>query len=432
MNREPNVNLKGTDDGFATKYPDCATKKTFWRSGRRYVARMRNRVGVVVEGRRERLQAAWFITAAWVFVLLQELVMPVVNRSLSPNTIARDLVCSVLGLGLALASGLLIQGLHRISLPIRAALSVLLAFGCSAILLALDNTLVRPIADLLTLGRAGFHAPDALVWQVVDASLYIWVFSFGATLVLLLDANARYRERSRQLAEADAAAKSAQLAALRFQLNPHFLFNTLNALSALVVTRRTDQAEVMIERLSEFLRSTLAANWSEEITLQDELAGLEGYLEIEAARFEDRFHFDVDVPAELLGAIVPNLLLQPLAENSIKYAVARSSAPVRLQVGARARRDELELWVSDAGAVGAPPIPGRGAGVGLSNVAGRLAALYGSQGRLQTEQRPDGYRTTIRMPLALRPTAPLPQAANTGHRIEPTHDAKLRTQAGNP
>src|SRR5690606_1139451 len=149
--------------------------------------------------------------------------------------------------------------------------------------------------------------------------------------------------------EAERTATAARLAALRYQLNPHFLFNTLNAISSLVVTRRNAEAEGMLSRLSDFLRATLADVSDSVVSLDAELATLQTYLEVEALRFADRLIIEVDCPAALRDANVPGFILQPLVENAIKYAVAPAKRPVTIQIIAKRQGDALVLQVNDDG-----------------------------------------------------------------------------------
>jgi LytS/YehU family sensor histidine kinase len=241
--------------------------------------------------------------------------------------------------------------------------------------------------------------PSSFARNVLDLGFYLWICSFYVAVVLLLEANRIAQDRSRRWAEADAAAKSAQLSALRFQLNPHFLFNTLNAVSSLVVTRRNEDAELMIERLSDFLRSTLASAGSQEHTLEDEVQLLEAYLDIELVRFGDRLRFEFAIPADLACARLPSLILQPLVENAVKYAVAPSSRPIQITVEARQEGHCLVLSVVDDGPNAEAPASQPGVRMGLENVTNRLLALYGERGALTCRASPAGFQVELRLPL---------------------------------
>ncbi|MEW5684219.1 MAG: histidine kinase [Pseudomonadota bacterium] len=205
-------------------------------------------------------------------------------------------------------------------------------------------------------------------------------------------------EREQRLSRALAAAQEAQLAALRFQINPHFLFNSLNAVMSLVGAGRNRDAETVVARLAEFFRATLSSEPNAMVTLEEEFDLLGAYLDIEAARFGERLKVVMDLPSPLSEARAPHLLLQPLAENAIKHAVAPSKRPVTVRVTARADGDRLRLEVTDDGAV--EPVVGRsGLGVGLGNVAARLTTLYGGEGRLAVHGSPRGFSAEVTLPL---------------------------------
>jgi sensor histidine kinase YesM len=230
---------------------------------------------------------------------------------------------------------------------------------------------------------------------------FVFIYGFYALAWGLRLSEMAVRESQRRLAEANSAAQQAQLAALRFQLNPHFLFNTLNALSSLIVTNRNEDAEHVTMKLAEFLRLTLEADPEQEVTLDEELATTQSYLEIETARFGDRLHVEIDCPSDLLGAHVPSFLLQPLAENAVKYAVAPSRTPVTLSIHANEVAGMLQLVVKDDGrhVFGAPPPAGLG--VGLANVRKRLEAFYQELGHIEARATERGFIVTLTLPLRI-------------------------------
>jgi LytS/YehU family sensor histidine kinase len=198
------------------------------------------------------------------------------------------------------------------------------------------------------------------------------------------------QERALTASRLDTQLAEAQLQALQRQLHPHFLFNTLNAISALM-HRDVEAADQMLSRLSDLLRMALDQRTQQEIPLKDELEFLQKYLEIEQARFGDRLSVDYAVDPETLDAQVPNLILQPLVENSIRHAVAVRIEPGQIGVRARREGDRLELSVRDNGP-GMPPgrlaAPARG--VGLSNTRSRLERLYGAAQHLTFSEPPGG------------------------------------------
>lgn len=215
-------------------------------------------------------------------------------------------------------------------------------------------------------------------------------------LALLTGEKARVAER--RASEFREAAKASELRSLRYQVNPHFLFNTLNSLSSLVMTNRAGQAEQMIQTMSRFYRHSLADEPTGDVALDDEFDLQQLYLEIEAVRFPERLKSIFDLPEDLRDARVPGMILQPLVENSVKYAVSPVNRPVTITVTAREEFDRLVITVSDDGP-GVPPSGRHGFGIGLANVRDRLEARFGSDVSLESGPVPGGYRSEIRIPL---------------------------------
>ncbi|TWI14359.1 sensor histidine kinase [Aerolutibacter ruishenii] len=243
---------------------------------------------------------------------------------------------------------------------------------------------------------------------------FVWLYGLIAAILVIIQANRTVRERERELADAraaeiearalaaraEAAASAARLAALRYQLNPHLLFNALNAASSLVVTGRNEQAEALLSKLSAFLRTTLVTDPASTVSVAQELATIETYLDIETVRFGERLRVVLDCPPELEDAQVPSFILQPLAENAVKYAVAPTRDTVTLHIAVAREGDDLAIFVEDDGApIKAAGVRG-GTGVGLANVRQRLAVLHGERGTLHAAPLLRGYRATLRLPLA--------------------------------
>ena len=197
------------------------------------------------------------------------------------------------------------------------------------------------------------------------------------------------------------AAKAAELRSLRYQVNPHFLFNTLNSLSALVLTGKTAAAERMIQTISTFYRRSLADDPTSDVPLSEEFASQKLYLDIETLRFPDRLKAVYDLPDALAGALVPGMILQPLVENSVKHAVAPASRKVTITLSAREEYGRLVVTVADngAGAVREAARPRDGFGIGLGNVHERLAARFGDEASIVSGATSNGYATQIRIPL---------------------------------
>jgi sensor histidine kinase YesM len=229
---------------------------------------------------------------------------------------------------------------------------------------------------------------------------YILVFGVNMALFQVSFARRTALKQELQLSQALTKAQEAQLAALRYQLNPHFLFNALNSISALIVTKRNEEAELMTDKLSRFLRSSLNADPRELIPLEEELSLTEEYLDIESVRFGDRLDVDIDCSANACQALIPGFLVQPLVENAIKHGVARSKAQTQISISGEVIEDQLVIRVANC-AEGEPdgPAPASG-GVGLANVRKRLEAVYGKAAKLQTGRSGRTYVAAITIPVA--------------------------------
>jgi two-component system sensor histidine kinase AlgZ len=199
------------------------------------------------------------------------------------------------------------------------------------------------------------------------------------------------------LAQAQAEARDAELRALRLQVNPHFLFNSLNAISALVAAQSNREANRMLGCVSDFLRATLAHDGRHEHSLAEELALLDAYLEIEKARLGERLRLTMKAGPDLLDSVVPYLMLQPLVENAIRHGIAPLAAPGRLDIHLERAGTQLVVEVQNDGQQPAQ----RGSGIGLANVRERLRHLYGDRQQVEAGWHPDG-RFCVRIALPLR------------------------------
>jgi signal transduction histidine kinase len=226
---------------------------------------------------------------------------------------------------------------------------------------------------------------------------YFLLLAWATTYFALL-AGVQAREAERREEQFRSAAKAAELRSLRYQVNPHFLFNTLNSLSALVMTGKADRAEAMIQTMSRFYRHSLADELTNDVPLRDEFDLQRLYLDIEAVRFPERLRSVFDLPPALADARVPGMILQPLVENSVKYAVSAVTRPVTITVAAREELDALVITVSDDGP-GVPKGSTHGLGIGLANVRDRLQARFGPAVGFVSGAGNGGYRTEIRIPL---------------------------------
>jgi signal transduction histidine kinase len=271
-------------------------------------------------------------------------------------------------------------------LPLHLGLTLGSAVGAMALLhLAypfLPGKEPTPLADMLVGGAIS----EAIAFGCVVAVLHAWEFY------------RRYRERETLAAQLQARLSDAQLRALRAQLNPHFLFNTLNAATALL-HRDPDAADAMLTRLGELLRLTLRAEPEHETPLHEELALLERYLAIMRIRFADRVTVRCEMDPRVADALVPSFILQPLVENAFEHGVARLQRPGRIDVTAAAdAHGTLVLTVRDDG----PGLDGAGrpAGLGLANARNRLTELYGARGALELRAAPGGGTVVeVRLPL---------------------------------
>ncbi len=208
----------------------------------------------------------------------------------------------------------------------------------------------------------------------------------------------------RRLADAESAAQAAQVRALRYQVNPHFLFNTLNSLSSLVMTGRTDRAETMLLALSTFFRTSLSLDPGADVTLAEEIELQRLYLDIEKARFPDRLQVEIDVPEDLEQARLPALILQPIVENAIKYGVSKSRKAVVIRIEARPLGDgrmvvEVANRLKHGGKIDLPAATHEGTGLGLANVCQRLEARFGSRASCRYGPMTEGgFKVTLTMP----------------------------------
>ena len=225
-------------------------------------------------------------------------------------------------------------------------------------------------------------------------------FIAWAALYLALCYAAEAQMLERRTAQLRGAAQAAELRALRYQVNPHFLFNTLNSLSSLVMTGKREEAERMILNLSNFFRTSLSGDPTEDVPLSAEIQLQRLYLDIEGVRFPDRLLVKVDLPERLRNACVPGLLLQPLVENAVKYGVARSRRPVTIRLAALEDSGGLVLTVENDGEPGGVRAEEQGTGVGLANVRDRLAARFGDRASCRWGPLPGGgFRVTLTMPI---------------------------------
>jgi signal transduction histidine kinase len=334
--------------------------------------------------------------------------------------------------------GIIVALAAKSSLRRRAVVAVLASFGAAAamagILIYADRYQDKPQDEMHYISKEGYRitelgnetrierdeaAPLVVTWPRVSAlppfeqfriaadSIVGWLFFFMAwsAFYLAIKSQELALTAERRAADAESAAQSAQLRALRYQINPHFLFNTLNSLSSLVMTGRNDRAEAMLLALSTFFRSSLSLDPAADITLAQEIDLQRLYLEIEKSRFPDRLQVEIDVPEKLRSARLPALILQPIVENAIKYGVSKTRQKVLIRIAGEMLPDgRMQISVSNRLTNGRknelPAATHEGTGLGLANVSQRLETRFGSKaecryGPMQT----GGYKVTLTMPV---------------------------------
>jgi two-component system LytT family sensor kinase len=279
-------------------------------------------------------------------------------------------------------------------------LHLLLSLGWALLKLCLEATFhltwnefwpIRPpvtlTSEVTLLFIFGFHTSVVAYWVVLSIQTAI-------------DNYARFQERARAVLRSDLRSSQletqvaqARLGALKAQLQPHFLFNTLNAIVVLVRQQKGQQAEETLARFSDLLRAVLADMDAQEVTLGRELEYLKLYLSIEQLRFSDRLRIEIDVDPELLDAAVPHMGLQPIVENAVRHGVGPRATPGAIVIRAQRVGDVLHVTVRDDGpgfcAAGDQSEKHR-MGLGLANTRARLKQLYGSSAELRTENGPNG------------------------------------------
>ncbi|HEX8840553.1 MAG TPA: histidine kinase [Sphingomicrobium sp.] len=266
----------------------------------------------------------------------------------------------------------------------------------------------RTAQEPLVLTTPKVHELDKMKrvrWGLDVAVTWLFFFIGWTAFYIASEAQATALAAQRRLADAESAAQAAQVRALRYQVNPHFLFNTLNSLSSLVMTGRTDRAENMLLALSTFFRTSLSLDPTADVSLAEEIGLQRLYLDIEMARFPDRLTVEIDVPPELENARMPALLLQPIVENAIKYGVSKSRKAVVVRIEARHLDDhrmvvEISNRLKHGGKDQLPAATHEGTGLGLANVCQRLEARWGTRASCRFgPMNGGGYKVSLTMPV---------------------------------
>lgn len=254
---------------------------------------------------------------------------------------------------------------------------------------------LRPYEEM-TESASDVHIPQLLLAQLqLEWILYLLVL--GA--VLALEYSGRYRERANEAAELKRSLTDSRLHALELQIQPHFLFNTLNSISGLVRVDRKHEAIGMVAGLADLLRYSLDHAGRQRVTLGEEIDMLTRYLQIQSSRFPDRMSFEIKMHENLRQATVPILILQPLAENAVRYGVAMAGEPSCIAVRAVRVNDRLELEVRNRGRIVTPLVEG----IGLRNTRERLRTMYGDDACFSLADSGDEVVALLDLPLCLQP-----------------------------
>ena len=262
--------------------------------------------------------------------------------------------------------------------------------------LVLFEVFAGSVIDTRTAG-----ASDYLLWIIQ----WFWFYACMVGLLLAFTYQQELADREAHVAALERLASEAQLRALRYQLNPHFMFNTLDSIASLILQKKNDIAERMVELLADFFRASLAINPQDDIPLSQEIDLQLHYLEIEKLRFGERLAVSIDVADEARRAFVPSLILQPLTENTVRHAVANSTTPVDLAITAKASNDRLNLRVRNTRPDSTRKSK-KGTSVGLQNVQSRLQARFGDRYDFAAAETSDGgFAVDIAIPLLTKEAA---------------------------
>ena len=362
-------------------------------------------------------QAFWRLQAVgWGGALLLRAMSSIANGQ-PASFLVLVLIATVTGFSISL----ILSVIYRLLISQRA----LVTWGVTALVLPVAVTLYAFIDAWVI----GLYRPES---GASFAQLLIGVFYLDMTLLAAWSAlyyainfYLQIEEQNDQLIRLENQATQAQLAMLRYQLNPHFLFNTLNSISTLVLLKQTEPANAMLSRLSAFLRYTLVNEPAGRVTVAQEVETLKLYLDIERMRFEERLRTTFNIDDSTRAGLLPSLLLQPLVENAIKYAVGTQESGAEITITTQLVGSMLRITVSDTGPGlqntaadnrlsgvtfdGGEPVS---TGVGLANIRDRLAQAYGDRHRFEIIDPPEGgFTVLIEIPFERREPAPASAAA---------------------
>ena len=350
----------------------------------------------------DKNRAFWILqSAGWAGYFVLRTLSGIAN-AMGLSFVLHTALLTATGFSITLLMAAVYRRLIRMKPLFTWAISVVVVLIASAIFSAIETwsyaTILRPGATPIGVEFFGAILLDFAL-LAAWSSLY-----YGINYYLLLE------EQTDRLLRIQSQASSAQLAMLRYQLNPHFLFNTLNSISTLVLLKQTDRANAMLSRLSSFLRYTLVNEPTGQVTVEQEVETLKLYLEIEKMRFEQRLRPRFHIDPAVVPARLPSLLLQPLVENSIKYAVTPQEEGADIVIDARKVGPRVLLTVTDTGPGSDPQYTVRAeqsTGVGLANIRDRLAQAYGADHRFETQTNlQGGFSVTIEIPYQVQVEEP--------------------------
>ena len=330
------------------------------------------------------------------------------------EALVRRVLIALVGMALAWLMYRVLMALRPSSLRTKIGLAALMSLPAAA-LFATTNFLVfdviAPVAgDTCRIGGLPCTLQDAVAAISEQAINWSFVFAAWGMLYLSLASAVETRAADQRAATHREAARLAEIRALRYQVNPHFLFNLLNALSSLVIKRQLSAAEALIGEIGQFFRYSLAADPVADSTLGDEIEMQARYLDLERRRFPDRLLTRFDIAPGLAGALAPSLILQPLVENAVKHGLGRTASAVTIGIRAsEAPGQKLRIIVEDDARPGEGGVgpegrfdPTPGLGIGLKNVADRLRARFGADASCTAGPIPTGgFRVELLLPLLL-------------------------------
>jgi two-component system LytT family sensor kinase len=342
-----------------------------------------------------RRSALLLIAAFWIFTFGMLSIRAALVSDLPFNVIGpRRLVTAAFGTILCLVMVRLLDQLRTRSFVVWVVCGMAGAIAMALALTLFATFMNRVVAPLPGLGP--LRLADMAQWVLIWLG---YCLAWTGTYLALIH-HWQVEDQRRHMSRMTGLAQEAQIAALRYQVNPHFLFNTLNSISSLVLEHRNADAEVMLLNLSAFVRSTFDGDPQRLIPLHEEIELQRLYLGIEQVRFSERLRVIVDIPDTVTNTLVPALILQPLVENALRHGVEQSEALTSIAIRAMRCGGDVQIVIEDDGVALAPRTDGTG--VGLRNVRDRLSVHFGDRATLTTSIRPQGgFHSEIRLPIEI-------------------------------